>query len=286
MGTIRDKMTADLDLRGFASTTKKEYLQRAQNFVTYHQRSPSELGEQEVREFLLYLVNEKKTGSATQHMYIAAIKFLYTTTLARPEVVANIPWPKRSQTLPDILTGEEVERLFQQIASIKHRAILMTAYGAGLRISEACSLQAPDIDSKRMLIHVHEGKRSKDRYVMLSERLLDVLRAYWKVVRPQGPFVFPGAIPGRPITTSAVQRVLQQAVVQCQFTKRVTAHSLRHGFATHLLEMGTDIRVIQRLLGHSSLQTTARYTKVTERHIGRTKSPLDLIGTKEGEAIR
>jgi site-specific recombinase XerD len=286
MGTIRDKMTADLDLRGFASTTKKEYLQRAQNFVAYHQRPPTELGEQEVREFLLYLVNEKKTGSATQHLYIAAIKFLYATTLARPEVVANIPWPKRSQILPDILTGEEVEQLFQQIASIKHRAILMMAYGAGLRISEACSLQTSDLDSKRMLIHVHEGKRSKDRYVMLSERLLDVLRTYWKVVRPQGPFLFPGAIPGRSITTSAVQRVLHQVVVQCQFTKRVTAHSLRHGFATHLLEMGTDIRVIQRLLGHSSLQTTARYTKVTERHIGRTKSPLDLIGTKEGEVIR
>jgi site-specific recombinase XerD len=161
MGTIRDKMTGDLDLRGFASTTKKEYLQRAQNFVAYHQRPPTELGEHEIREFLLYLVNEKKTGSATQHMYIAAIKFLYATTLARPEVVAKIPWPKRSQLLPDILTGEEVERLFQQIASIKHRAILMTAYGAGLRISEACSLQISDLDSKRMLIHVHEGKRSR-----------------------------------------------------------------------------------------------------------------------------
>lgn len=286
MRTIRDKMKDDLDLRGFASTTKKEYLQRAQNFVTHYHRSPAELGEREVREFLLHLANEKKTGSATQHMYIAAIKFLYTTTLGRPEVVANIPWPKRPQTLPDILTGEEVELLFQQIASIKHRAILMTAYGAGLRISEACSLQTSDVDSKRMLIHVHEGKRSKDRYVMLSERLLDLLRTYWKVVRPQPPFLFPGAIPGRAITTGAVQRVLQQVVAQCKFSKRVTAHSLRHGFATHLLEMGTDIRVIQKLLGHASLQTTARYTKVTERHIGRTKSPLDIIGTKEGEVIR
>jgi len=286
MGSIRDKMTADLDLRGFASTTKKEYLQRAHNFVAYHRRPAAELGEQEIREFLLYLVNERRTGSATQHMYVAAIKFLYATTLGRPEVVAKIPWPKRPQILPDILTGEEVERIFQQIASLKHRAILMIAYGAGLRISEACALKVSDLDSKRMLIHVHEGKRSKDRYVMLSERLLDTLRAYWKVVRPQPPFLFPGAIPGRSITTSAVQRVLKQVVVQCKFTKRVTAHSLRHGFATHLLEAGTDIRVIQRLLGHASLQTTARYTKVTERHIGRTKSPLDLLGTKEGEVLR
>jgi site-specific recombinase XerD len=286
MGTIRDKMAADLELRGLASTTKKEYLQRAHNFVAYYRRPPRELGEAEVREFLLYLVNEKKAGSATQHMYVAAIKFLYATTLQQPEVVANIPWPKRPQTLPDILTGEEVEQLFQQIASLKHRAILMTAYGAGLRISEACSLKTSDIDSKRMLIHVHKGKRSKDRYVMLSERLLDVLRTYWRVARPEGPFLFPGAIPGRSITTEAVQRVLHKVVAQGHFTKRVTPHSLRHCFATHLLETGTDIRVIQRLLGHASLQTPARYTKVTERHIGRTKSPLDLLGTKEGQVIR
>jgi site-specific recombinase XerD len=279
-------MAADLELRGLASTTKKEYLQRAHNFVAYYRRPPRELGEAEVREFLLYLVNEKKAGSATQHMYVAAIKFLYATTLQQPEVVANIPWPKRPQTLPDILTGEEVEQLFQQIASLKHRAILMTAYGAGLRISEACALKTSDLDSKRMLIHVHKGKRSKDRYVMLSERLLDVLRTYWKVARPEGPFLFPGAIPGRPITTDAVQRVLHKVVAQGHFTKRVTPHSLRHCFATHLLETGTDIRVIQRLLGHASLQTTARYTKVTERHIGRTKSPLDLLGTKEGKVIR
>jgi site-specific recombinase XerD len=286
MGTIREQMTADLELRGFASTTKKEYLRRAQNFVAHYKRPPTELGEQQVREFLLYLVNERKTGSATQHMYVAAIKFLYGTTLNRPEVVAKIPWPKRSQTLPDILTGEEVEHLFRQIGSLKHRAILMTAYGAGLRISEACSLETSDIDSKRKLIHVHEGKGAKDRYVMLSERLLDVLRTYWKTARPQGHFLFPGGIPGRSITTSAVQRVLHQVVVRCRFSKRVTAHSLRHGFATHLLETGTDIRTIQRLLGHSSVQTTARYTKVTERHIGRTKSPLDLLGTKEGQVLR
>jgi integrase/recombinase XerD len=286
MGAIRDKMKADLELRAFAATTKKEYLRRAQNFIAYHGHPPTELGEPEIREFLLYLINERKAGSATQHMYIAAIKFLYATTLRRPEVVTNIPWPKRPQTLPDILTGEEVEGLFHQIVSLKHRAILMVAYGAGLRISEACSLKIADLDSKRMLIHVHEGKRSKDRYVMLSTRLLDVLRTYWKGARPRGPFLFPGAIPDRAITTSAVQRVLHQAVVECRFTKRVTAHSLRHGFATHLLETGTDIRTIQQLLGHSSIQTTARYTKVTERHVGRTKSPLDLLGTKEGQVLR
>jgi integrase/recombinase XerD len=137
-----------------------------------------------------------------------------------------------------------------------------------------------------MLLHVREGKGSKDRYVMLSERLLDVLRTYWKTARPPQPFLFPGDISGRPITTGAVQRFLHEVVVRCGFTKRVTAHSLRHGFATHLLETGEDIRTIQRLLGHSSIQTTARYTKVTERHVGRTKSPLDLIGTEKGQVLR
>jgi site-specific recombinase XerD len=286
MGHIREKMKADLELRGLAPNTQKEYLRRAQNFVAYHKRSPTEMGEREIRGFLLHLVNEKHAGPGTHHMYVAAIKFLYATTLGRPQEVANIPWPRRPQKLPDILTGEEVERLFRAIQSLRHRAILMVAYGAGLRISEACALLLEDIDSVRMLIHVRDGKRSKDRYVMLSQRLLQVLRLYCKSARPKGPYLFPGLIPGRPITTSAVQRVLHDVVVGCRFQKRVTAHSLRHGFATHLLELGEDIRVIQRLLGHASIQTTARYTKVTERHIGRTTSPLDLLGTKNGQVLR
>ena len=285
MGATREKMQADLELRGCALTTRKEYLRRARTFVAFHGRAPDVMGEPEIREFLLHLVHEKQAGPATVHMYVAAIKFLYATTLGRPEVVAQIPWPKRPQTLPDILTGGEVEQLFRAIRSLKHRAILMTAYGAGLRISEACSLGLADLDSKRMLIHVHEGKGSKDRYVMLGQRLLEVLRGYFRSARPQGPYLFPGAIPGRPITTSAVQRVLQAAVVGCGFTKRVTAHALRHGFATHLLETGADIRTIQRLLGHASIQTTARYTKVTARHIGRTPSPLDLLGTTQGQVL-
>jgi site-specific recombinase XerD len=286
MGAIREKMKADLDLRRFAETTKKEYLRRAQNFVAHYRRPPTELGVAEIRGFLTHLVQERKVGAATHHMYVAAIKFLYATTLGRPQVVASIPWPKQPKTLPDVLTGGEVEHLFRQIKSIKHRTILMTAYGAGLRISEACSLYTADIDSQRMLIHVRGGKGAKDRYVMLSGRLLVALRTYWKAIRPQGPFLFPGAIPGRPISTGAVQRVLRKVVVDAGFTKRVTAHSLRHGFATHLLETGTDIRTIQQLLGHASIQTTARYTKVTERHVGQTKSPLDMLGTKQGQVLR
>ena len=161
----------------------------------------------------------------------------------------------------------------------------MTAYGAGLRIAEACSLRISDIDSKRMLIHIRDGKGSKDRYVMLSERLLPYLRYYWRTAHPPEPYLFPGGKPGEPITTRAVGRVLRKALTGCAFSKRITVHSLRHGFATHLLELGTDIRTIQRLLGHASIQTTARYTYVSAQHVGRTKSPLDLLGTKQGETL-
>src|SRR5690242_5202549 len=165
MGAIHEKMKADLELRGCALTTRKEYLQRARNFVAYYRRSPTVLGEAEIRQFLLHLVNEQKAGPATIHMYVAAIKILYATTLERPEAVAKIPWPKRAQTLPDILTGQEVERLFRQIRSLKHRAILMTAQGAGLRISEACSLGIADLDSKHMLAArvAHRGRHPGGR---------------------------------------------------------------------------------------------------------------------------
>jgi integrase/recombinase XerD len=285
MGTIREKMTADLELRGRTEHTKRAYLRCAYNFVAHYRRPPTEMGAQEIRGFILHLLTEQKAKPATHHMYVAALKFLYEVTLGRPEEVAELPWPKRPQKLPDILTGEEVERLFAEVRSLKHRAILMTAYGAGLRISEACTLRTADIDSKRMLIHVHAGKGAKDRYVMLGDRLLSVLRAYWKSARPKGEFLFAGKIAGRPITTHAVQRTMPELVHRCGFNKRISAHSLRHGFATHLLETGHDIRTIQRLLGHASIHTTVRYTKVTERHIGSVRSPLDLIGTEAGRVL-
>jgi len=241
MGRIRERMEEDLELKGFAHTTRKAYLLRARHFVAYHRRSPEQLGEAEVREFLLHLVQERGVRPTTHHMYVAALKFLFAVTLKRPDVVAGIPWPKVPRTLPDVLSGEEVQRLLGAVRSLKHRALMMTAYGAGPRISEACTLEVGDIDSKRMLIHVREGKRGKDRYVMLSSKLLDTLRLYWQEARPQGRYLFPGAFPTAPITSSVVQRVLKKAVADAGLTRRITFHSLRHGFATHLLEAGTDI---------------------------------------------
>ncbi|MFQ5473388.1 MAG: tyrosine-type recombinase/integrase, partial [Dehalococcoidia bacterium] len=224
MGQLHQKMQADLELRGFATTTQTEYLRRARHFAAHYMRSPVEMGEQEIRDYLLYLVNEKRVRPATHRMYVAALKFLYTVTLGRPDSVVNIPWPKVPRPLPDILSGEEIERLLAAVRGIKHRAILMTAYGAGLRISEACTLEIGDVDSQRMLIHIRYAKGAKDRYVMLSERLLVSLRHYCRRARPRGPYLFPGGKPDRAITPGAVQRVLRKAVVDCALAKRVTPH--------------------------------------------------------------
>lgn len=284
MGHLEEKMKADLELKGFAATTQKDYLIRARCFARHFKRSPAVMGEKEVREYLLYLVRERRVHPATHRMYVASLKFLYGFTLKRPAVADAIPWPRVPRSLPDILSGDEVRTLFAAIKSLKHRAIMMVAYAGGLRIQEACRLQAGDIDSKRMLIHVRRGKRGKDRYVMLSERLLTVLREYWLLARPRGPFLFSGRRPGEPLGTRAVSRGLLRALKCTGISKRITPHSFRHAFATHLLESGADIRMIQGLLGHNSIRTTAHYTRVSESHVRRTKSPLDLLETRTGDA--
>jgi site-specific recombinase XerD len=248
--------------------------------------SPDHLGEKEIRDFLLDLLERRKAAPTALKMHVAGIKFLYTHTLKRPEEVARIPWPKVPKPLPDILSGSEIEQLLSHVTSLKHRAVLMTAYGAGMHISEACSLHISDIDSKRDLIHIRDGKRGRDRYVMLSQRLLLFLRGYYKLTRPRGPYLFPGNNPDHPISDTSVRSALGQAAKTMGIQKRVTPHVLRHSFATHLLETGTDIRTIQVLLGHGSIRTTTRYAQVSTSHIGRTKSPLDLIGTPEGAVLR
>lgn len=277
MERIRDRMHADLTLRRYSLGTVEKYLWCAATFVAFFGVSPRRLGEAEIRRFLLHLVEEKKASAATHKMFVAAIKFLYGTTLGRPEVAVRVPWPKVGRTLPDILSLDEVHRLLGAIESIKHRVILMAAYGAGLRIAEACALHVGDIDSARGLIHVRQGKGKRDRFVMLSARLLGALRAYWKRVRPTGPQLFPGQTPGSCISQEAVRDALRAAVAKAKITKHVTPHILRHSFATHLLEGGTDIRTIQVLLGHGSIRTTTRYTQVSAAHIGRTQSPLDRL---------
>jgi len=279
-------MIQDLKLRCYRRGTINSYIGCVRRFVAFHRRSPIDLGEGDVRAFLLHLIEDRQFVPATVRAYLSAIAFFYTITLGHPEVVARIPWPRDTRRkLPDVLSLAEVERLLGAIAAIKYRAIITTAYGAGLRITEACSLKVGDIDSARGLIHIRDGKRGRDRYVMLATTLLTGLREYWKLVRPPGPFLFPGH--GRDfISPGAVGQALMRAVATAKIKKHVSPHTLRHSFATHLLEAGESIRVIQALLGHSSIRTTARYTQVSATHIALTESPLDRLPQRRGPITR
>lgn len=277
MGQLRDQMDGDLRLKGYSAETRYQYLRCVRSFAAHYRRSPAALGEAAIRAFLLHLIHERQAKPATVRMYVAALKFLYATTLRRPEVVARIPWPQVPVRLPDILTPAEIVQLLAAVHSSKHRVVLMIAYGAGLRISEVCSLQVGDIDSQRMVIHVRNGKGGKDRYVMLSERLLAVMREYWRLAKPHTSFLFPGKRGAPHLHQTTVQCMLHKVVAACGLSKRVTPHVLRHCFATHLLEAGTDLRTIQQLLGHTSIRTTARYTQISTRQIGQTRSPLDRL---------
>lgn len=284
MGELRDRMTRDLALRNLATATQKEYLRCCCAFVRYHMKSPLELGETALKEYLAHL-QLKGAGPETLKMNVAGLKFLYGVTLDRAEVAERLPWPKVPHKKPDILSGSEVEMLLQAVPSLVPRMALTTAYGAGLRVSEVCRLRVEDIDSKRGVIHVRLGKGQKDRYVMLANRLLLALRAYWGQVQPEGGWLFPGAKPGQPLSPDAVRKALERATKAVKVKKKVTAHGLRHAFATHLLEAGTDIRIIQVLLGHTSIRTTARYAQVSAKHIASVQSPLDLLGTKKGAPL-
>jgi site-specific recombinase XerD len=237
------------------------------------------MGSKQVRDFLVHLRDERGLKPMTIKGYVAALKFFYSATLDRPDVVR--PWlsPRVQKKLPVVLSGTEVEAVLAAVQSITYRAVLMTTYGAGLRISEACRLQVQDIDSKRMLIHVRDGKGGKQRYTMLCNRLLEVLREYWRQVRPAGDYLFPGDKPGSHLSKDSVRKVLHQAIKDCGIEKHVTPHVLRHSCATHLLDAGTDIRTIQVLLGHSSIQTTQIYTQVSPMHISRVRSPLSMLGS-------
>jgi integrase/recombinase XerD len=287
MGELYQKMAQDLAIRNLASGTREQYLRCCSEYARYHMRSPREMGIGEVKDFLGRLVYQG-AGPEKVKMHVAGLKFLYGTTLDRKEVAEMIPWPKVPHRKPDILGLSEVERLLTAAMSASEvpAVVAMAAYGAGLRISEACRLKPGDIDSVRKLIHVRLGKGGKDRYVMLSERLLELLRGYWVKVRPQGGWLFPGRKAGQPITREAVAKALDAAATKAKLRKKVTPHLLRHSFATHLLEAGTDIRVIQVLLGHCSIRSTARYTQVSERHIGSVKSPLDKLRVPQVRARR
>lgn len=276
MTPLRKRMIENMQMRNFAPKTIRIYIDVVARFARYFGKSPEQLGAEEVRRYLLHLIQDKKLAWATYKQALAALRYLYRWVLDGPEVVQDIRCPRPERRLPVVLSFDEVQRFFAAIPSFKRRMILMTAYAAGLRISEVVHLEVTDIDSQRMVIHVRQGKRNRDRYTMLSPVLLQMLRHYWVAARPVR-YLFPGRSLDRAMSVSVVQRACKDAQVRAGIDKTVTPHTLRHSFATHLLEAGTDLRVIQQLLGHASPRTTALYTHVSTQLIAQTPSPLDAL---------
>ena len=285
MGQLRDRMEADLKVGGYSPSTCKIYLIYARKFAAHFMCSPADMGADHVRRFLLHLVEDRHVSRETIRQVRCALRFLYMVTLNRAVEIEWLPVPRKTRRLPVVLSGTEVAGLLEAIREIKYRAILMSMYGAGLRISEACQLRPEGIDSKRMLIHVRAGKGGVDRYTVLSMRLLLCLRDYWRQRTPQNGWLFPGGAQAGHTHPETVRKAFRKAVRDANIHKRITPHSLRHCFATHLLECGADVTVVQALLGHRSLQATQRYTHISVDHIVRTRNPLDLIGTPAAEIL-
>jgi len=276
MTPLRRRMVEDMRIRNLAPNTQRMYLQYISSFAKHFGRSPDELEPEHVRAYLVHLADERALSVSTICMATAALRFLYQVTLQRNWTFDQIPVPKAPSKLPVILSPEEVQRFLGSIGNIKHRTLLTTIYAAGLRISEATHLQVRDIDSQRMMLRIEQGKGQRDRYVMLSPRLLEALRSYWRSVKPT-TWLFPGEVPNKPITTEAIRHVCQRVRRVTGIGKPISPHSLRHAFATHLLEAGTDVRKIQLLLGHRSLATTSQYLKMATSTICATTSPLDRL---------
>jgi integrase/recombinase XerD len=277
MTSLRQRMTEDMQLRNLALNTQTSYLQQVSLFARHFNKSPEELGPEEIRAYQVYLTNEKKLAPGSILIAVAALRFLYKVSLKREWLFDEIiPAPKKPQKLPVVLSPEEVLEFLRCVRNAKQRTILTTCYATGLRISEVVHLKPTDIDSKRMVIRVEQGKGQKDRYTMLSPQLLQTLRAFWRAGRPQ-TWLFEGDEPSKPIDRSAVEQACKKARRLSGIRKPITPHSLRHAFSVHLLESGTDVRTIQLLLGHRSLATTARYLRIATIKVCSTSSPLDLL---------
>ena len=275
--SLRERMLEDLKISNLSSVTSHVYIWHVARFASYFHKSPELLGPEEVRQYQLYLI-EKGVSWSWFNQAVCALRFLYRYTLKREWKIDEIRFPKKPKKLPVVLSLAEVEELLGSVEPFRYRVILMTIYAAGLRVSEAANLKVSDIDSQRMVIRVQEGKGAKDRFVMLSPRLLSLLREYWKRERPTGVWLFPSPYKeGFPIQKNAIQTVCRNTVKSLKWNKPVSARTLRHCFATHLLEAGYDVRTIQVLMGHRSMSTTQGYLHVSVQRIGNATSPLDLL---------
>ena len=273
---LRAKLVYELELQKCSPHTVDSYVRSVAGLSKFYHRSPDELNSEQIRAYLHYLQEERKLAWTSCNVAACGMIFFYTRVLGWDQLRLDMPPRKRPVRLPDILSPQEIEQLLRCTKILKHYAILTTTYAAGLRVSEVVHLKLIDINSQRMLIRVEQGKGRKDRYTLLSEKLLSVLRAYWKQDRPTD-WLFPGRIPGRPLTTSAAQLAYSQARRTAGIQRGNGIHSLRHAFATHLLEAGVDVRTIQILLGHRSISTTQRYLQVANHKLAKIQSPLDLL---------
>ncbi len=286
MTPLRQRMIEDMQLRNLGAETQRAYVHYIIGLARFYQTSPAHLSLEEIREYQLYLTNKRRYSAESVNQFVSAAKFLYNVTLETPWPENALPRARVPQKLPVVLSAPEVAEFFQHVCTIRYRAALMTAYGAGLRVSEVVALRVSDIDSQRRLIRVRQGKGKKDRYAMLSPRLLEVLRCWWRSQQPSRlprntspeDWLFPGAHKGCHLNTDSLQTACREAARAAGLSKRVTVHTLRHSFATHMLENGTDIRLIQALLGHSRIDTTARYTAVSPTAVAAVRSPLDRLG--------
>jgi integrase/recombinase XerD len=277
MSTLRKQMQADMVVRGLAPRTQRAYLDAVAAIARYYHRCPDQLSLQEIERYLHHLIAERQRSWSTTNQAVCALRFLFHVTLNQPDVSLAIPHRRIGSKQPEILSREEVGRILNATRKLAHRTMLMATYAGGLRVAEVCSLRVADIDSGRMMLRVSCGKGAKDRYTLLSPQLLDALRRHWLSERPR-LWLFPKAShPDLPIDVCTAQKVFYRAKHHAGIAKAGGIHSLRHAFATHLLESGVDVHTIQRLLGHRDLSTTARYFHLQQSQLAATGSPLDLL---------
>jgi integrase/recombinase XerD len=278
MGKYFNLMKQHLELKNYSPHTVTNYLTHMKNFIKFHMKDPSLINMQDITAYQVFLVYSKKVAYTTFNLAVCSIKYFYKHILKTDWNIDQIPFQKKVKSLPNVLCKQEVTRIVNAAVNLKNKAIIQTIYSAGLRLSDLINLQISDIDSNRMVIKIRLGKGKKDRYVMLSKTLLATLREYWKQAQPKPKtFLFPGIKPDTHFSRRSVQRIVKETTLRAHIDKTVTPHTLRHSFATHLLEAGVNIRVIQKLLGHKSLRATEIYLHVAENYINQTKSPLDSL---------
>ena len=289
MTRLRQMMLDELQRRNYSPNTVRTYIHAIEDFARYFGRSPYRLGPEDIRQYQVHLFRERKLSAGTVEGRTAALRFFFVKTLKRPYIHDQIPFPKRQRPLPTVLSQDEVARLIDSAQSLMHRAMLITLYGTGVRRAELCQLKVADVDSKRMVIRVRDGKGGRDRDVLLSDKLLETLREYWRWMKPK-TYLFPGTVKNWradvPITTKVVWTAVNEARKRAGIEKRITPHTLRHSFATHMLEAGADLRTIQVLLGHAELADTAIYLHLSRRHLQAVASPIEAITVSSPDDVK